>query len=107
MDIPIATVGYVEHPEPLRGISPKATLICAKKPRNPLIEKCLERFEKKNLFGQSHVKRYLQGQYRRGCRSSTIRGTFQTIIGFITYLTGRGRTYLEQVSREESHGFLS
>ena len=83
MELTRAPVGYVKHPEPLRGISPKATQICAKKPRNPLIEKCLKRFEQENLFGQSHVKRYLQGQYRRGCRPSTIRGTFQTIIGFI------------------------
>jgi len=106
MDITQATVGYVKHPAPVRGISPEATLICAKKPRNLLIEKCLERFEKENLFGQSHVNRYLKGQYRRGCRPSTIRGTFQTIIGFITYLAGRGRTYLEQVTRDDLCSFV-
>jgi len=106
MDLTSAPVGYVKHPEPVRGISPQATLICAKKPRNPLIEKCLERFEKENLFGQSHVKRYLRNQYRRGCRPSTIRGTIQTIIGFIAYLTSRGRTYLEQVTRDDLSSFV-
>jgi integrase/recombinase XerD len=106
MELTRTPVGYVKDPEPLRGISPQATLISAKKPGNPLIEKCLERFEKKNLFGQSHVKRYLCSQYRRGCRPSTIRGTFQTIIGFITYLTSRGRIYLEQVTRNDLCSFV-
>ncbi|MCP3891938.1 MAG: hypothetical protein GY702_24180, partial [Desulfobulbaceae bacterium] len=87
MELTRAPVGHVKHPELVRGISPQATLVLPKRPRNPLIEKCLERLKKGNLFGQSHVERYLQDQYRRGCRPSTIRGTFQTIIGFITYLT--------------------
>jgi hypothetical protein len=39
MELTRAPVGYVKYPEPLRGISP-ATLISAKKPRNPLIENC-------------------------------------------------------------------
>jgi hypothetical protein len=62
MELTRAPVGYVKHPEPLRGIFPQSTLICAKKPRNPLIEKCLERFEKENPLGQSHLKRYLYVQ---------------------------------------------
>lgn len=106
MELTRTPVGHAKHHALVRGISPQATLILPKRPRNPLVEKCLKRFEKQNLFGQFHVKRYLQNQYRRGCRPSTIRGTIQKIIGFITYLTIIGRTHLEQVTRDDLCSFV-
>jgi len=76
------------------------------RPKNPQINKCLKRLTKGKLFGHPHVKQYLLDQYRRGCRPNTIRSNFETIILFITHLKGLGRTYLEEIVRDDLSSFI-
>jgi integrase/recombinase XerD len=76
------------------------------RPKNPQINKCIRRLTKGKLFGHPHVKQYLLDQYRRGCRPNTIRSNFESIILFITHLKGLGRTYLEEVVREDLSSFI-
>lgn len=76
------------------------------RPKNPQINKCLKRLTKGKLFGRPHVKQYLLDQYRRGCRPNTIRSNFETIILFITHLKCLGRTYLEEVVRDDLSSFI-
>ena len=73
---------------------------------NVLIKKHIKQLSAKKLFGYPHVKSYLFDQYRRGCRPNTIRSRFQAIMLFITYLKSRGRTYLEQVTRDDLCSFI-
>ena len=76
------------------------------KPKNPQINQCIKRLTKGKLFGHPHVRRYLLDQYRRGCRPNTIRSNFETIILFITHLKSLGRTYLEEVVRNDLGSFI-
>ena len=90
-------------------ISPKSTQAPAlqtSKPKNPQIKKCIKRLSAKKLFGHPHVKRYLYDLYRRGCRHNTIRSNFESIILFVTYLKSLGRTYLEEVTRDDLSSFV-
>ena len=76
------------------------------KPKNPQINKCIKRLTKGKLFGHPHVKRYLYDQYRRGCRPNTIRSNFESIILFISHLKSLGRTYVEEITRDDLCSFV-
>jgi integrase/recombinase XerD len=76
------------------------------KPKNPQINKCIKRLTKGKLFGHPHVKQYLHDQYRRGCRPNTIRSNFESIILFISHLKSLGRTYIEEVTRDDLGSFV-
>jgi integrase/recombinase XerD len=76
------------------------------KPKNSQINKCIKRLTKGKLFGHSHVKQYLYDQYRRGCRPNTIRSNFESIILFISHLKSLGRTYVEEVARDDLCSFV-
>ena len=112
MDLSQTFIGHSKYSNQIR-ISPKPALISAKeqvvqtpKPKNPQIKKCIKRLSAKKLFGHPHVKRYLFDQYRRGCRPNTIRSNFESIILFITHLKSLGRTYLEEVTRDDLGSFI-
>jgi len=102
------SVGHNRYHHQIK-ISPKSSQaldIQRSKPKNPQIQKCIKRLSKKKLFGHPHVKRYLYDQYRRGCRPNTIRSNFESIILFISQLKSLGRTYLEEVTRDDLGSFI-
>jgi integrase/recombinase XerD len=112
MDLSQTSIGHSKYSNQI-GISPKPAPIPAKdqvpqttKSKNPQIRKCIKRLSEKKLFGHPYVKRYLYNQYRRGCRPNTIRSNFESIILFITHLKSLGRTYLEEVTRDDLCSFI-
>ena len=112
MDLSQTFIGHSKYSNQIR-MSPKPVQISDReqvaqtpKPKNPQIKKCIKRLSAKKLFGHPHVKRYLFDQYRRGCRPNTIRSNFESIILFITHLKILGRTYLEEVTRDDLSSFI-
>jgi integrase/recombinase XerD len=52
------------------------------------------------------VEQYLRDQYRRRCRPSTVRHSFETINSFLFFLRNVGRTHLEEITREDLGAFV-
>jgi hypothetical protein len=108
MDLSQEFVGHGKYHHQVR-ISPQSSQaldVQTSKPKNPQIKQCIKRLSAKKLFGHPHVKRYLYNQYRRGCRPNTICSNFESIILFISHLKSLGRTYLEEVTRDDLSSFI-
>ena len=71
-----------------------------------LIKKYLKRLSDNDLFGRPHVKSYLTELHRRGCRPNTIRQRFTSIFLFISFLKGKGRSFIEEISRDDLGSFI-
>jgi integrase/recombinase XerD len=52
------------------------------------------------------VEQYLRDQYRRRCRPSTVRHSFETINSFLSFLRAAGRTHLEEITRKDLEAFV-
>jgi len=70
------------------------------------IEKWLKQWDEKGLFGGPYLKEYLDDRQRRNCRPATLRGYFNTLTVFLSYLKERDRTYLETITRDDLSGFI-
>ncbi len=108
MNLSQESVGHGKYHHQIK-ISPKSSQVLdvqTSRPKNSQIQKCIKRLSQKKLFGHPHVKRYLYDQYRRGCRPNTISSNFESIILFISHLKCLGRTYLEEVTRDDLGSFV-
>lgn len=70
------------------------------------IQSCLERIRHDELFGESHILRYLNDQRRRCCRPNTIKNSYLTLLHFIKYLKKTGRPCLETINKNDVSGFI-
>jgi integrase/recombinase XerD len=52
------------------------------------------------------LEQYLRDQYRRRCRPSTVRHSFETINSFLSFLRAAGRTHLEEITRKDLEAFV-
>ena len=74
--------------------------------RRLYIAKSVERMIGSELFGYTHVERYLNRLNRCGCRDSTIKLNFSALYLFISYLKSQDRSCLETTVRADISGFI-
>jgi integrase/recombinase XerD len=70
------------------------------------IEKWINHWGEKGLFGGPYLEEYLYDRKRRNCRPNTLRGYFTTLMVFLSYLKERGRTSLDTITREDLSSFI-
>ena len=73
---------------------------------SPQIEKILQKFSQKGLFGQAYFREYLVDKHRRNLSRSTIRTSGLVIIQFLTFLKDRGKDQVETIDREDISAFV-
>lgn len=66
----------------------------------------LNQLAQKNPIGKSHIEHYIQDQYRRNCRPSTLRNSFITIDRFLFFIKESGKDHLEEITREDIGAFV-
>jgi integrase/recombinase XerD len=74
--------------------------------RRQALDHLLGKLHGKQLVGRDNAEEYLLDQYRRGCRASTMRSSAKAIELFLNFVTGIGRTGLDQIVREDLYGFI-
>jgi integrase/recombinase XerD len=70
------------------------------------LERLLDKLSETELVGRQYAERYLRDQYRRGCRPNTMRSSCTAIELFLSFITGAGKSHVEQVTREDLYGFI-
>jgi integrase/recombinase XerD len=65
------------------------------------LDSVLKKLSGKAISGKEHVEEYLRDQYRRGCRSNTLRQSLTTIDNFLTFIRQPGKSHLEQITRKD------
>ena len=75
-------------------------------PRRATFERLLEKLSGKEFVGKGHAQEYLRDQYRRGCRPNTLRSSAKGVELFLNFITGVGRTGLDQIVREDLYRFI-
>lgn len=75
-------------------------------PRQAAFEKLLQKLWGEEFVGRHHAERYLRDQYRRNCRPNTMRASLTALELFLSFITGAGKTHLEQITREQIYAFV-
>ncbi len=74
--------------------------------RSRALADVLEKLQAREIPGKEHVEEYLRDQYRRNCRANTLRSTFTSLTIFLGFINETGKTYLEQITREDLFAFI-
>jgi integrase/recombinase XerD len=75
-------------------------------PRQGAFVRLLEKLSHKDLGGSQYAEEYLRDQYRRNCRSNTMRTSCTSIELFLAFMGAGRKTVLEQVTRDDVYGFI-
>jgi integrase/recombinase XerD len=59
-----------------------------------------------NFPGKDYVREYLQHQYRRNCKFSTLRGSLTAARLFLSFVEGCGKWQVEQISKRDIEAFV-
>jgi len=73
---------------------------------SPQIEKILQKFSQKGLFGQAYVREYLVDKHRRNLSRSTIRTSGRVIMQFFCFVKDCGKDQVETIGREDISAFV-
>jgi site-specific recombinase XerD len=73
---------------------------------NPGIIYFLQKLSSEGLYGQAHVRHYLQDMHCRNCRPNTIRNSGFTIVAFLRFIKSAGRAHLETITRNDIGAFI-
>lgn len=92
--------GFPLNLVPADAPSPKLTL------RQQVLERLLENITAHDLIGKVFVEQYLRDQYRRNCRSNTLRQAATSLSQFLTFYRKLGKTHLEQIKRQDIEAFI-
>lgn len=74
--------------------------------RTHALDQGIQRLGEGNLPETHHAQRYLHHKYRLNLRASTLRGTTSFLLSFLTFLTAKGTTHLETLTREDLEAFI-
>ena len=99
---------YFPHKQKESILPPQAANLSKAAPSRttPQIEKILQKFSHKGLFGQAYVREYLIDKHRRNLSRSTIRMTGMVIRQFLTFLKDNGKDQIETIDRDDIGAFL-
>ena len=93
------------QPQPCTVQKPDVHTACNESCQRAL-ERLLDKLSGTKFLGRHYAERYLRDQYRRNCRPNTMRSSYTAIQLFLSFLTGAGKSHLEQVTREDLYAFL-
>jgi site-specific recombinase XerD len=70
------------------------------------LERYLERLSALEIPGKEHVEAYLRDQYRRQCKSNTIRNSLIALRGFLEFAGRRGKDCVEKITRDDAEAWI-
>ena len=76
------------------------------KPKKKPIELILDRLSEMDIPGKEHLDEYLRYQYRRNFKFNTLRGNLTACQLFLSFLKDSGKTFLEQITRQDIEAFV-
>lgn len=70
------------------------------------LEHALKKLLEEDPIGIDHIESYLRNQHRRNLSPRTLANSLKSITSFILFFQKRGRTHLEEITRQDIEGWI-